>query len=248
MVLSNLLVLHITAGALALIAGAAAYAFRKGSQPHRAAGNAFFLLMLTMATTGLIVTLGKPVATYSNSLAVAVTFYFVATSWMTVRRPEGRLGSFDYAALAAALAIAAVGVALGLQAPLREPGMEMQMPPAPFFVFAALAFLGAVGDARMIARGGISGRRRIARHLWRMGVAMFIAAGSFFLGQADEFPTAVREANIAFLPIIAVPVLAVLGLTTYWFMRVRFTNWWREPEGASAPLAVPVPLEPALPS
>jgi hypothetical protein len=48
--------------------------------------------------------------------------------------------------------------------------------------------LAAVGDVRMLARGGITGARRIGRHAWRMSFGLFIATGSFFLGQQQVFP------------------------------------------------------------
>lgn len=45
MMLSEILVIHIGAGLLALVSGAAASVFRKGDGPHRAAGTVFFLAM-----------------------------------------------------------------------------------------------------------------------------------------------------------------------------------------------------------
>jgi hypothetical protein len=38
----------------------------------------------------------------------------------------------------------------------------------------------------MLARGGVLGAKRIARHLWRMCFGLFIAAGSFFLGPSNR--------------------------------------------------------------
>ena len=49
-----------------------------------------------------------------------------------------------------------------------------------------------------------------------MSFALFIAAMSFFLGQADEFPPALR-----IIPVMAGPPLAVLGAMFYWLWRVR---------------------------
>jgi hypothetical protein len=46
--------------------------------------------------------------------------------------------------------------------------------------------LPSAGDARMLARGGVLGAKRIARHLWRMCFGLFIAAGSFFLGPSNR--------------------------------------------------------------
>jgi hypothetical protein len=48
--------------------------------------------------------------------------------------------------------------------------------------------MGAAGDIRMLTRGGIAGRERITRHLWRMSFGLYIATGSFFLGQQQVSP------------------------------------------------------------
>jgi peptidoglycan/LPS O-acetylase OafA/YrhL len=68
----------------------------------------------------------------------------------------------------------------------------------------------------MIRAGGLRGASRLARHLWRMCFALFIAALSFFLGQSDEIPEPLR-----ILPLLALPVLMVLVTMLYWLWRVR---------------------------
>ena len=55
---------------------------------------------------------------------------------------------------------------------------------------ASIPLLAAIGDLRMLLRGGISGTSRITRHLWRMCYGLFIATGSFFLGQQQVFTRA----------------------------------------------------------
>jgi hypothetical protein len=77
-------------------------------------------------------------------------------------------------------------------------------------------------DLKMIYRGGVSGAQRIVRHLWRMCFAMFIATTSFFLGQAQVFPQPVQESSVLFLPVIVVVLLS-----GYWFIRVKFTGWYQ---------------------
>jgi hypothetical protein len=52
--------------------------------------------------------------------------------------------------------------------------------------------------------------------LWRMCLALFIATGSFFLGQAQVFPAPIRDSGL-----LAVPVFAVLAAMLYWLWRVR---------------------------
>jgi ATP adenylyltransferase/5',5'''-P-1,P-4-tetraphosphate phosphorylase II len=92
--------------------------------------------------------------------------------------------------------------------------------PAPIFFFlGTIALLAGVGDLRMIRAGGIQGSRRIARHLWRMCFGLFVASGSFFLGQAKFIPKPVR------IPLLLnVAALAPLVALIYWMWRVRLRN------------------------
>ena len=68
----------------------------------------------------------------------------------------------------------------------------------------------------VLASGALTGTRRVARHLWRMSFALFIAAMSFFIGQADVIPEPVR-----IRPLLAIPVVLVLVTMFYWLWRVR---------------------------
>ncbi len=81
------------------------------------------------------------------------------------------------------------------------------------------AALAALGDARLLAGRRLDGRQRLARHLWRMGVAMLIATMSFFLGQADEFPAWLRHGVTT-----AGPPLLVLGTVLVHYVRVRWVR------------------------
>jgi hypothetical protein len=90
------------------------------------------------------------------------------------------------------------------------------------FFMAAVLLLASSGDIRMLARGQSSGRQRITRHLWRMCFGLFIATGSFFLGQQQVFPAFLRGS-------ILLTVLAVLPFPVmiYWLIRVRFKNAYK---------------------
>jgi len=87
------------------------------------------------------------------------------------------------------------------------------------FLLGSLALLAAGGDARMLVRGGVFGRQRVARHLWRMCFGLFVATGSFFLGQQQVFPVFLRGTKILFL-------VAILPLTLmiFWLIRVRLKD------------------------
>jgi hypothetical protein len=86
-----------------------------------------------------------------------------------------------------------------------------------------VAVLAAIGDVRLLMRGGISGAGRIARHLWRMCFALFIAAASIFLARQQLFPALLRKTGaLVFLSVLP------LVLMVFWLLRVRFTSAFQE--------------------
>jgi peptidoglycan/LPS O-acetylase OafA/YrhL len=148
-------------------------------------------------------------------IAGLLTFYLVMTALLTVRRNREGSRRLDVAAMLFAIAIGCLSILFGIDGLSDDTGI------APMgFVFGAVALLAAFGDARMLLSRSIPWIQRIARHLWRMCFALWIAAASFFLGQADEFPEALR-----IMPLLCTPVLLVLMLMFYWLVRVLFTPW-----------------------
>jgi hypothetical protein len=130
-----------------------------------------------------------------------------------------------------AIAGSAYAFSLGFEALASPRGMLDGIPSPPLFMFGVIGALGAALDARLLRAGSIQGKHRIARHLWRMTFAMWIATASFFLGQADEFPEAIRKPAL-----LAVPVLWVLGMLVYSLIRTL-----KKPRTAIAPHAMPRP-------
>ena len=227
-----ILVLHIGGAGVGIVSGAAALAFRKGARWHRLAGNVFFVSMLIMSAIGAGVAPFLPTPQWSSVGAGVFTFYLVATGWATVRRREDRTGRFEVAAAIAALAVAAAFASLAWMIAHSPGGTIGGVPYEPALVFSALAALAAALDLRVILRGGVSGAQRVARHLWRLSVALLIAAFSFFLGQPKVFPPALRGS-----PIMFAPEIAILGLMIFWLLRVSFTKGFKR--GATAPLIQP---------
>jgi hypothetical protein len=74
---------------------------------------------------------------------------------------------------------------------------------------------GNVFFLRMIVRGGVFGAQRIARHLWRMCLAMLMATLSFYPGQAEFFPSWLRHTNLLY-----VPHVLLSGAMLFWLVRV----------------------------
>jgi hypothetical protein len=209
-----ILTAHISAGGVGLASGAAALALRKGSRAHGAAGTVFFVSTLTMSGIGACVAPFLPQRI--SAVAGVITFYLVATAWATVRRAAGSVGRFEIVALVVALAAAGADLTFAIQGTSRPDGLIDHLPSQPGFVFGALALMAAGFDLKVLLRRGVSGVDRIARHLWRMCAALFIAAASLFLGQPKVFPASLRDS-----PLLFVPEIAVLGLMVFWLIRIR---------------------------
>jgi uncharacterized membrane protein len=214
-----ILYLHIGGGTTGILSGAVALATSKGARLHRVAGNIFFVSMLIMSAIGAMVSPFLPKPQWANVFIGALTFYLVATSWITIRRQEGNVGHFEIGAFIVALSISLGALATGTLAINAPKGMIDGLPYGAAFGFAAVWGMVATADLKVILRGGVFGRQRIVRHLWRMCVALLIAVVSLFLGQAQLFPTSVRGTGLLF-----VPGIAVLGSMLFWLARLRFAK------------------------
>jgi uncharacterized membrane protein len=215
MTYSPLLLVHICGGVLGVLSGSVALVARKGSRLHRRSGDVFVIAMLSMASSGAY--LGFLKSQTPNFLAGLLTFYLVATAWLTVRRREGETGRGEFALLL-------LGLAAGIGALIAGGSVA--------YVFGLVIVLAVAGDVRMLIRGGVSGAKRMVRHLWRMCFALFIATASFFLGggnragfRARLFTPAIRKTHLP-----ALPVIIVVAVTIFWLCRVLFTSAYKKPK------------------
>ena len=210
---ATILYLHIGAGGVALIAGAISGLAKKGSRLHRRSGTVFTVSMLVMAAIGAAVSPFLKPPQWVNVVAGFFTLYLVVTAWLTVkhRNPSGPVG---IAALVASVAVALAAFAIAFGAIPAENSDKVAA-----VIFASIVTFALIGDARMIVAGALTATQRLFRHLWRMCYALFIAAGSLFLGQPQVFPEQIRGTGLLFVPVVAVLVLMV-----FWMIRVRFSK------------------------
>lgn len=218
-----ILYIHIAGGSVAMIAGAASLAFRKGSPRHRLAGNIFFVSMIAMAAVGALVAPFLLTATGEakrfDSIAGFLTLYLVATGWMAARRKAGTTGAFELGCFGYAVLLGGASFAFGIEAAQRPTGTLGGYGPGAYHFFAALLALAAALDLNAILRGGLTGVPRVARHVWRICLALFMAVGSFFLGQQRVMPEWMQGS-----PLLTVPPLAVLGLMLFWLVKLRLSK------------------------
>jgi uncharacterized membrane protein len=213
-----LLPIHIVAGGLAIILGAAALLAPKGGTLHRRSGLLFVYAMLTMGLSGSVLALRQSL-TNANVLGGLMSAYFVVTALTTVRPVSAWTRRLNAGALVLAIALALVEIALGYKAFASPRGTINGVPFFMLFFLATITTIALIGDVRVMQSGMLRGGRRLARHLWRMCFALFIAAGSFFSIRA-------RVARILPAPFTtpamrALPIVLVFVAMFYWLWRVR---------------------------
>jgi uncharacterized membrane protein len=206
--IASILPAHILAGMLALLFGYVALSAKKGATVHRKAGLAFVFAMIVMSLTGALIATVKP--DRGSIIAGLLTFYFVVTGVLTVKKVPGQR-RIEMIAMV-------WGFVLGLFAIWAGWWLAQRGRPeaAPMFIFSAMAIGGSIGDWKMLRAGGLTGKPRIKRHLWRLCFAMWVAAASFFWGPPNRVPEMIRIP--ALLPI---PVLAPIVVMLYWLWRTR---------------------------
>ena len=208
---------HVAVGVGIVLLGLAALLLPKGSRSHRLAGKLFVVAMMALVGSGLVLEVLRPDVPGANVLGL-LTLYLGLTGWRTARDREGKTGRFEFAAGAAAVGIALLSFLVGWIGTTHPNGPKDESFAPVAMVIGVVALIFAAQDLMVARRGVLTGPRRIARHVSRMGFAAFFTILAGLIGQLNRFPEAVRP----YLPYV---VLLSLLLTLYWLIRVRFTRW-----------------------
>jgi hypothetical protein len=209
------LAVHFAAGLVSIVAGTIALSVAKGGRLHKQSGLAFTWAMVVLGLTA------AGIGTYeripSQVFAGLLAAYLVYTGMTTVKPLPGIGQRFNVALMILAFAYAVASLYGGVTEWL-DPTMEVVGRPrvVPPLVAGTVILLAAIGDLRAIRAGGLQGSRRLARHLWRMSFGLFIATGSFFLGQMKFIPEPVR-----IVPLLLAFAIAPILFLFYWMWRVR---------------------------
>ena len=201
-----------------MVLGAVALLVTKGGTVHRRSGLLFVSAMVVMGTTASILAFRKS-PTDANVLGGFMTVYFVGTALTTVRPASPWTRGFSVAALAIAIGLACVDVVFGVKAFNSPRGVLSGAPFPMLFFLATVMIVAAAGDVRIMRFGMPRGGPRLARHLWRMCFALFIAAGSFFSIRARV--ARILPEPLTTAPMRALPILLLFGTMFYWMWRVR---------------------------
>jgi len=218
--------------------------FRKGSSRHVLAGKVFVASMLTMAVGAVYLAIVRHQP--SNIGGGILTFYLIGTAWLTARRRDGETSRSDWIVLLIPLVLGILTWMNGIKIVHSGEGSPDGVPVGMTFFMGSVMLLAGAGDVRMLVRGGVSGTKRIARHLWRMCFGLFIAAGSFFMGPnnrplrllstvgiGQHLPRALFSLSL-YLLLSVLPLILLI----FWLVRIRFKNAYNGqpiPDGSARP-------------
>jgi hypothetical protein len=220
--MNAVLPIHVAAGAVAMILGAVALTAKKGGRIHRRSGFLFAFAMLVMAITAAMLGVHNGAAA-ANVGAALMAAYFVGTALTTVRPATRWTSRINVAALVLALGLALLTLAGAMDAinstGVSPGGVPRRTIGVMSLILGAVLLLAAVGDIRILRFGPARGGPRLARHLWRMCFALFIAAGSFF--SIRERVATILPEPLTSGPMRALPIVLLFGAMFYWLWRVR---------------------------
>ncbi len=208
------LTLHITAGSLAIVAGFSSLIPKKGTPWHKLFGRLFFYAMLGMAGAASYLAVFSSSETI-NALIGLFTLYLVLTGRLAASNHKGITTIKEKIAGLFAVLLFLGFLILSIEAARSGEAIIDGVYVEAFYVYTVLAAVAIFLDIKVLVKGGVYGKQRIARHLWRMILALFIAVGSLFLGQPQVFPEFIRSSGL-----LAAPVFLVVLALFFWMIRV----------------------------
>ena len=216
-----LLPINITAaGGLAIVLGAVRCSVKKGGTIHRRSGLLFVYAMLVMGMSASILASSRVAPTGMSRRRDDGVFR--RTALTTVRPVSSWTRRINAAALTVAVVLAPAASLVGSRWSTARPrpnGVPFRTAGVMSLFVATVLAMAAAGDVRIMRSGMPRGGPRLARHLWRMCFALFIAAGSFF--SIRERVAKILPEPFTTGPMRALPILLLFGAMFYWLWRVR---------------------------
>ena len=201
----SLLVVHIVAGNLALLAAGGAMVAAKGGRAHAWIGRVFTITMTVIFVTAVPMTFIRP--NLFLFLVAVFNGYLALTGWMRTQNRRGMPTPIEWIA-AGTMAVTALGMA-GRGIVMLTAGNSMG---TALLVFAGIGGSLAVSDLRGLRAHRFRGKDRIASHLTRM------------LGGTIGALTAFLVVNVRIEPAFVtwiLPSIVMTPLIVYWARRVR---------------------------
>lgn len=191
-----------------------AFTASKGSRLHILGGRIFVGTMIILCISGLWMSVSRNIL-FTVFLSL-VSLHAVISGWATVA--TGYLNDIITRWSWLFALIMTIGALWGAFLAASVPGGQLNdLPAGAFFFIASVAAFLFILDVNYLRLKSRSDMHRIARHLWRMGFAAFLATGIFFFGNNHVLPEIIRTPLSLSLPVLLVVFISsVFLIKTYW--------------------------------
>lgn len=211
---------HIILGTIAVLAGAIAISARKGAITHINTGRLFAVTMILASGFGAVLGLLKWSSLYITFHAGILGVTLITSSWLTIRTRASQVNHLSLAVGITNFANTLALITAGFHANSLPEAIWLGFHASDYFFLSGMAGIAAIGDINLLFRKTLSKKHRLARHLWRMCLGFFIAAGSAFTGPgASVFPQSVQESGI-----LSAPEVIIICLMLFWLLRTRYSQ------------------------
>ncbi len=209
----SILLIHILAGAIALLTGYAVAFIKKGQLAHKYLGRTYVAAMLSLGLSGTYIAVFRQVPI--SILNGLVLCYLVLSSLNTIWQSPGKTNYFDKLLFIFVSFIILGFVWYGYQASHAVGGKLGGFGIEAFAVFGSMMVCFWIGDYLNLKQGGSRGKNRLIRHLWRMYFPLMMSTAAFFFGQSRHLPEAVQR-----IEFLLVPLLLVIFTAVFWVVKV----------------------------
>ena len=212
--MSLIMLTHVLFGIIAIISGLVAMCAPKGKAWHKQAGKIYVISMLVMAIAGGLASVLLPQAI--NLFAAFLTGYLVLTSWQAGRGNAVSRGRAEILGLVFISIVAFSSLSVAAYLISSEVRGFHGYGADAYMTIGIMALVVVLGDLNLMFRGSLQGKQKLVRHVWRMCLSYFIAAGSLFEGPGVKiFPDVIKESGA-----LSIPVPLVMIFTLYWVLKL----------------------------
>ena len=203
-----LLIVHVVAGAIALLTAVISVASKATTVSHRVhvvTGTIFVVCMAIISITGL------PLAYLKGSLFLLMigvfSGYLTWSGWRYARNRTGRPVSVDWAVVAVMIVVGAGLIAYGLWSLIQGSSFGVVM-----IVFGGISLFLCSLDLRIFRAGGATGKLRISQHLSMMLAGTITALTAFSANILSRYiPSQLEPLAWLWPTALLVPVIIVWG-------------------------------------
>ena len=212
--LSSIVIFHIFAGAIALLAGYTVICLPKGEACHKYLGRTYVVAMLSLGISGSYIAALRDVPL--SMLNGLVLCYFVLSSLNIIWQKPNRTNLIDKILFVFLVMLTISFAWYTYQTTQAIDGQVGGFGAAAYVVFGSVMLICSLADSLYIKRGGLCGSTRLTRHVWRMFFPLLMSTAAFFLGQAKHLPELFQR-----IELLLIPVALVILSGGYWVLKVN---------------------------